>query len=409
MKIMTTYHNIERFLSDTFGFDPESIGRRHIADAVKVRINMVMADNEDNYLEMLKSDLDELDRFVEQIVVPETWFFRDRESFNFLRKCIDESWRVDESGRALRSGKALRILSVPCSTGEEPYSIAMVLLEAGLSADSIRIDAVDVSRKALETAKKAIYGKGSFRGEKKSFQDRYFTKTEDGYELGGAVKGLVHFYRENFMKPHVLGGHEPYQIIFCKNLLIYLTDDARNKVFLSLERLLSPEGIVFTGHSEMMSFLQKGYDPLGHSRSFACKRVFRADKNCHVRADSKPAEKKERIIPPDKNIPVRHYYDSQSILTRARELADRGRLDDALKLCGLFLEQHSDNKEAYHLMGLIKLALDSFDEAEDYLQKALYLDPFYYEALLHMNLVYEKLGKPEKASVIKERLRRTSG
>lgn len=411
MKIMTAYHNIERFLSDTFGFDPELIGRRHISDAVKVRIKMVMTTDEDKYLEILKSDSEELDRFVEQIVVPETWFFRDRESFNFLKKNIDESWRT------LHSGKTLRILSVPCSTGEEPYSIAMVLLEAGLSADSFRIDAVDVSRKALKTAKKAVYGKGSFRGEKKSFQDRYFTMTKDGYELGGAVKGLVHFYHENFIKPYVLKGHEPYQIIFCKNLLIYLTDDARNKVFFNLERLLSPGGVIFTGHSEMMSFLQKGYKPFGHSRSFACRKtesleIMQSAASTPPLAPPgvvtsfttamQPAEtERAGSVHPHSEQPT-----PESVLARVRKLADRGKLDEAMKLCGQFLEGHSDNKEAYYLMGLINLALDYFASAEDYFQKALYLDPYYYEALLHMNLLYEKRGEMSKAFIIKERMRR---
>jgi chemotaxis protein methyltransferase WspC len=410
---MTPYYDIEKFLSETFGFDPESIGRKNIKDAVNLRMNISMTDRVSNYLKLLKSDSEEPERLVEHIVVPETWFFRDRESFNFLRKHIDEIRSL------VQQRKMLRILSAPCSTGEEPYSAAMVLLEAGLSSEHFRIDAVDISRNAIETAKRAVYGKGSFRGENRGYQDRYFTYTEEGFKLDHTVAGSVHFFHDNFIQSYALKHHEPYHVVFCKNLLIYLTDDARKMVFANLDRLLLPDGIVFTGHSEMMSFLQYGFNPVKHSRSFACRKHIKADKiesgkvspvsTTSIVSPAKTAHgslrgRKDRIPVPGNGSPT--HPAPESVLTRVRILADRGALEEALKLCGQFLKEHSDNKEAYYLMGLINLALDFFTKAEHFFQKALYLDPCYYEALLHMNLLYEKRGELTKASVIKERIRR---
>ncbi|MCX5808493.1 MAG: hypothetical protein NTX36_03845 [Proteobacteria bacterium] len=412
---MTSYRDIEKFLSETFGFDPESIGRKNIADAVNSRMRTPIVHDMHHYLKMLESDPEELEKLVEQVVVPETWFFRDRESFNFLKKHIEKTRHFSYPV------KTLRILSVPCSTGEEPYSIAMALLEAGLSPERFHIDAIDISRKAIGIARRAVYGKGSFRGENKDYRDRYFTSVEEGFQLDPVITGLVHFYRDNFVQPHALRNHEPYQCVFCKNLLIYLTDDARKKVFANLDRLLVPEGVVFTGHAEMMSFLQYGYNAVKYSRSFACRKADNAEKiESGISIPSLSTVTANVTAPTVTASPAKTGHGSpahrhreeaapESVLTRVRALADRGNLREALKLCGQFLKEHSDNKEAYYLMGLINLALDSFSRAEDFFQKALYLDPGYYEALLHMRLLYEKKDDQARALIIEERIKRHSG
>ncbi|MCX5818158.1 MAG: chemotaxis protein [Proteobacteria bacterium] len=405
---MTFYRDIEKFLSETFGFDPESIGRKNIADAVNSRMRTSVVHDMNHYLEMLKSHPEELEKLVEQVVVPETWFFRDRESFNFLKK------HIEKTGHSSYPVKTLRILSVPCSTGEEPYSIAMALLEAGLSPERFHIDAVDISHKAIGIAKRAVYGKGSFRGENRDYQYRYFTPVEEGFKLDRAVAGLVHFYRDNFVQPYALRNHESYQGVFCKNLLIYLTDDARKKVFANLDRLLVPEGVVFTGHSEMMSFLQYGYNPVKHSRSFACRKADNTEKTeSGTSIPALPTVTASTVTASPAKMghgsPTHRHREEtapDAVLTRVRTLADRGKLKEALKLCEQFLKEHSDNKEAYYLMGLINLALDSFVRAEDFFQKALYLDPCYYEALLHMSLLYEKRDDQARASIIRERIKR---
>ena len=411
---MTFYRDIEKFLSETFGFDPESIGRKNITDAVNSRMRISMVHDMHHYLKMLESHPEELEKLVEQVVVPETWFFRDRESFNFLKK------HIEKTGHSSSPVKTLRILSVPCSTGEEPYSIAMALLETGLSPERFHIDAVDINQKAIGIAKRAVYGKGSFRGEDRGYQNRYFTPVEERFKLDPAISGLVHFYRDNFVQHYALRNHEPYQCIFCKNLLIYLTDDARKEVFASLDRLLAPEGVIFTGHSEMMSFLQYGYSPVKHSRSFACRKAGNAEKiESVISAPSLSAVTANVAAPAVTVSPAETRHGStahrrreaaapDAVLARVRALADRGDLKEALKLCGQFLKEHSGNKEAYYLMGLINLALDSFAGAEDFFQKALYLDPCYYEALLHMRLLYEKRDDQARALIIEERIRRVN-
>mgnify|MGYP000849907150 CR=1 FL=1 len=415
---MTSYHNIETLLSAKFGFNPESIGRKNIQDAIKSRMDKHILSDEDTYMKMLTSNPEEIERLIEQIVVTETWFFRDRESFRFLKR------HIEKLKDFLYQGRMLRVLSVPCSTGEEPYSVAMLLLDAGLSPEQFCIDAVDISRRSIEIAKKAVYAKRSFRGECDDYRPRYFINTDEGYKLDNCVARLVHYYVDNFVQPQALYGHKPYHILFCKNLLIYLNDNARKQVFANIDRLLTDDGVVFTGHSEVMSFLENGYEPVKHARAFACKRIDSKEK-AQPKMSTRPLSIKrsftwqtytDNTLPSQSNMKAKsidaersYNHQTEDVLMQIRELADRGNLNEALNLCERFLKENSDNQEAYYLMGLIKFAMDAFDEAESFFQKALYLAPHHYETLLHMVLLYEKKGDKKMASVMEDRIKRAGG
>jgi chemotaxis protein methyltransferase WspC len=408
---------VEIFLSRMMGLDPESIGRKGIDDVVCSAMAKAGADDAHDYVRLLSEDAGELERLVERLVVPETWFFRDGGAFNFLRAHLRELARPP-------GGKPLRFLSAPCATGEEPYSIAMVLLEMGLSSDAFHIDGVDISAKAIETAKRAIYGKGSFREKNTGCQQRFFTRVQEGERLDPDVARLVHFHTDNFVRPDALAGHERYDIVFCKNLLIYLTEDGRKQVFANLDRLLCPEGLLFTGHSEMISFLQYGYRAVRHERAFACTRTGEAPagqaqqvKNrTPSRQKARPApvapaevrgRKKTAISRDDgKKNSAPDEKRAASILAEIRRLADMGALDEASRRCEEFFAQYSPDKEAFYLMGLIHLARNSFAQAEVFFQKALYMDPRYYDALVHLELLREQKGDLTGATIMRKRIER---
>ena len=124
----------------------------------------------------------ELQALIEAVVVPETWFFRDREAFSTLARLVQEA-----SPTAHADG-VRRILSLPSSTGEEPYSIAMALFDAGVPADRFSIDAIDISAHAIAVARRATYGKNSFRGHDLGFRARYFDATATGHRLADRVR-----------------------------------------------------------------------------------------------------------------------------------------------------------------------------------------------------------------------------
>lgn len=143
---------IEAMLRQKIGLDANSIGSRTIARAVEQRRVACGLRDHSSYFQHLQTSAKELEELIETVVVPETWFFRDKEPFVYLSQYVTSQW--------LKANfSILRVLSVPCSTGEEPLSIAMTLLDSGLAPNQFGIDAVDISKRALLKAKQAIYSK----------------------------------------------------------------------------------------------------------------------------------------------------------------------------------------------------------------------------------------------------------
>ncbi|MCT1146033.1 chemotaxis protein CheR, partial [Pseudomonas aeruginosa] len=166
----------ERLLKSRIGLDASSVGSAVIERAVRQRMSGLALHDEDEYWMRLNGSPGEVQALIEAVVVPETWFFRYPESFTTLARLAFE--RLPSLG----GGRALRILSLPCSTGEEPYSIVMALLDAGLSEYLFEVDALDVSARVIERASLGVYGRNSFRGDELGFRDRHFSEVAEGYQ-----------------------------------------------------------------------------------------------------------------------------------------------------------------------------------------------------------------------------------
>src|SRR5450755_3402731 len=150
--------DVENLLKNAMGLDTPSIGSASIERAVRLRMATLGLNQADDYEQQLRRSTDELQELIEAVVVPETWFFRDREAFATLVRLVTDEWR------STSSASVLRLLSVPCSTGEEPYSMVMSLLDGGFSPQQLQVDAVDISARALARATRGVYGTNSFRG-----------------------------------------------------------------------------------------------------------------------------------------------------------------------------------------------------------------------------------------------------
>src|SRR5687768_4889524 len=150
---------------------------------------------EPEYLRVLRTSADELRLLIEAVTVPETWFHRDRGAFEKLK-----SWAAHAiTANPLRT---IRVLSIPCASGEEPYSIAMTLLDAGVPRPQFQIDAVDIRPNAIVRGDAGRYGRNSFRGDDLTFRDRYFRP--DGpnrYVIGKQLQGSVRFAVGNILQP----------------------------------------------------------------------------------------------------------------------------------------------------------------------------------------------------------------
>ena len=146
---------IEQLLEKKIGLSTDTVGADTVASAVRRRMEECGIDDSAAYLEYLNTSTKEWDELLEAVIVPETWFFRNGESFTFLGRYVKSQWMPKNKNDILRA------LSIPCSTGEEPYSMAMTFMDAGLPNDRFSIDAVDISNKGLRKAEQGVYGQES--------------------------------------------------------------------------------------------------------------------------------------------------------------------------------------------------------------------------------------------------------
>ncbi len=413
----------ESLLLQTMGLDATSIGSINLERAVRERQSSCRLEDRQAYLERVRSCESELQELVEAIVVPETWFFRDGNAFAALRRIVQQEWL------RLPAGSVLRLLSLPCASGEEPYSMAMVLLDAGIPNDRFVIDAADISARILARAEVGVYGKNSFRGKELSFRERYFTPVAEGCRVVDTVRRSVRFQQGNLLAPGFLPGAAGYDIIFCRNLLIYLESAMQQRAIAVLERLLVETGRLFVAAAETGLLLRSGFVSAKVGESFTfCKAETKVE-TIETGAAAAPARRVKPgpapVIAPTARQPMVRPAVSMTPppvvpaapptvspapgLGEAERLADQGRLAEAAVLCERFLQTHGPNAEAFHLLGLVRDADGKQEQAAECYRKALYLDPCHHEALVHLACLLEKQGDGAAARRLRERAGRAPG
>ncbi|MGB7622974.1 MAG: protein-glutamate O-methyltransferase CheR [Terriglobia bacterium] len=411
---------IENLLRSAIGLDANTIGRPAIEQAVRHRMAKHGFRQMGQYCEKVRSSEAELQELVEVVVVPETWFFRHREAFVALASLVVKEWLPTHSYGLLR------LLCIGCSTGEEPYSIVIALLEAGLPPERFQVNALDISSQALAAAKSAVFYEKSFREGDLSFRERYFRPTREGYQLVESVRELVRFQQHNFLAEDFLGGTEAYDIVFCRNVIIYLERTAREQVLNSLDRLVVPDGVLFLGPADTFVTISSNFKSLGHPVVFGFRKCSTMPPES---LPASPPRKKGDI----KNLASRSHKPSSVIKTKtrfpatskkdplpaptapgtrlsnlelARRLADAGRLVEASELCQSYLKEQGPSAPAYFLLGLALDGLGDSMQAGDCYRKALYLEPDYLEVLIHFALLSEKRGDHLSAQRLRARARR---
>ncbi|PWB30843.1 chemotaxis protein CheR, partial [Pseudomonas sp. SDI] len=260
---MNSEQRFFRFLQERIGLDVASVGAPMIERALRQRCAALAARDLDDYWLRLQQSRDEQQALIEAVIVPETWFFRYPESFTALVGLALK--RLAE----LAGTRPLRILSVPCSTGEEPYSIAMALLDAGLASHAFRVDAIDISPNSIARAEAGLYGRNSFRGSDLAFRERHFSEEGDAHRLAERVRKQVDFQAGNILDPALLNREGSYDFVFCRNLLIYFDVPTQQRVFEVLKHLTQEGGVLFIGPAEGSLLARMGMRPLGVAQSFA--------------------------------------------------------------------------------------------------------------------------------------------
>ncbi len=224
-----------------------------VSTRIKRRLRALGIDSYETYLRRVTHDQtgEEIAQLVDAISTNVTSFFRERAHFEFLAKATT---------RWLGAGqRRFRVWSAACSTGEEPYSIAITMLEAAKVAKvdiDMKILATDISTRVLETCRQGTYQRERLDGVSPILRTCYFTpdrpQNPARYTVKDALSGMIVFRRLNLSAPP-FPMHGPLDVIFCRNVMIYFDQEVRARLLQELRRLLRPGGYLMVGHAESLS------------------------------------------------------------------------------------------------------------------------------------------------------------
>jgi chemotaxis protein methyltransferase WspC len=372
----------------------------------------------------------EFEALVDLVVVPESWMLRDPAVFT-------EALRFVQARLAARPLRQVRILSVPCAGGEEPYSMALVLAQAGIAPAQCRIDAVDLSQAAIARARAGRFTRNAFRGADLAFRDRWFTRSGSEYVVDDALRAYVDFRQGNLLAMDGRADAAPYQraqydLVFCRNLLIYFDAPTRARAAHAIAALLADDGLLLSGHAEAPSFCANGFAPVRagfilHKRAAALQPVADVAAAAHVaplpplrrrvRAMAAPATSPARAalaafvpdaprrVPPVPPAPPSSEA-PQDLLAQARRHADAGRLREAEAACRGLLAATPDSADAWFLLGTVQECGGQPQAADASWRRCVYLAPGHYEALCSLAMLHEGLGDTAAGAGFRQRAAR---
>jgi chemotaxis protein methyltransferase WspC len=336
----------------------------------------------------------EFEALVDLVTVPESWMFRDPGVFDTALRFVQR--------RLLRHPeRQVAVLSLPCAGGEEPYSMAMALARAGIPPALCRIDAVDLSHAALERARLGRYTRNAFRGADLAFRDRWFRQDGFEYVIDDALRPYVRFSQGNLLRAASLPDGRRYDLVFCRNLLIYFDEAGRAAAAAAVQALLHDDGLLLSGFAEAPSFCRAGFAPQSLRHAYALQKEGVAAAPRRARSALAVAEPLAApfAAPP---APAR----LTTLLADAKRLADAGRLAEAAQACHDALAVQPGLPEAWFLLGLISDCAGQPQAAERQLRRCLYLQPGHYEALCSLALLHEQRGDDLEACLLRERAAR---
>jgi chemotaxis protein methyltransferase CheR len=245
--------------------------RYYVERRVSDRMAATGAKSFASYFARLRTDAQgEVEQFINAFTVNETYFYREDHQ---LRCLTGDLLPARTRGKA--RGAGLRIWSAPCSTGEEPYSIAMWLLENWAEVDAYDIEIVgsDIDTRALEAAREGVFGRRALMRLTPELIDRYFVQLDDErWRILDDLRDSIRFTAANLVEPGDTRAHGQFDVIFCRNMLIYFDDASRRVAAENLFEALAPGGFICLGHSESMSRISPLFEVARYSDAIVYRR-----------------------------------------------------------------------------------------------------------------------------------------
>ncbi|MCU1589398.1 MAG: methyltransferase, CheR-type [Frankiales bacterium] len=405
------FAQLRSLLARSAGLVFDEARRDSVAYCIAERLRATGAPDVSSYLALL-SDGTERQQLLNEVTIQETHFFRNPPQIRALRKyVIPELLKHADT-----HGRRIRIWSAGCSTGEEPYTIAMLLRELlpTMAGWDVKVIATDVSSRALEAARSGRYGERAVQMASPDDLTRFFVATGDGhYEVRPEIRELVQFRHQNLVTdPVPFAVDERIDLVLCRNVTIYFSRETTRGLMARLHASLRDGGYLFLGHSETLWQVSEDFRlvPLGTGDSAAF--VYR-------RIDEPPKERRGTVLPdrrtedegppppkPERrgssrrdrtSVPAAQPVAPPSAVAVRAALSD-GQYDDAIAAATKLVTSEPLNPMGHYLRGLALVNAGKDDAALVDLRKAVYLDPS--SGLGHFLLAgaLHRLGDPSAAA-----------
>lgn len=342
----------------------------------------------------------EWDQLVSLLTVGETYFLRNKGHFNALTKHV----LPEVIAQREHSSRRIRIWSAGCSTGEEPYSIAIALRELipNLESWNILILATDINRESLRKAREGQYGAWSFRGVEKRIQDRYFRLNGNRqFAITGEIKRMVSFDYLNLVEdrfPSLTNNTNGMDVILCRNVTIYFTPKVTQKVLGQFRNCLVDGGWLIPGASEPNMVFYRDFEPKNYPGAV----VYRKPAMIKTRAKPAPAFKLptpafKPLTPAfETSVPAPPPPPADPYETALKSL-EAGQPDEALVELYKKLDQDPDFAPTYYTLGKIYANKGNLEEAQNWCERAIKRDKLHPEPYYTLSMVYQQHGMLDQA------------
>lgn len=402
---------LEKLVADRTGLVLPERERRRFEQTISERFRLRKVASIDDYCALLNSDTvecrEEWKSLVRNLTTGETYFFRDKGQFAVLEERI-----LPELIEKRKNARSLRIWSAGCSSGEEPYSLA-ILLDELLPARrdwNISIVGTDINEDAIEKARKGLYTHWSFRMVEPEMQKRYFKRRKDEWDIDERLRNSVRFSSGNLIDD-LFPSHEicNMDLILCRNVFIYFNSDAISAVVAKFVDTLNEGGYLITGHGELHLHGYTGLKARIFPESVVYQKIAEPERReasfvkreaSHEIRDTFHEIRKTSHVSQDK-------ISSQSVIEKslielAQEYADRGEYEKAEESCKRALEAEPYSARCYYLLSQISEAQGREEEAIGLLKKAIYLEPSFVAAYLELGYTYDKHCDAARARKMRE-------
>lgn len=367
------------------------------------------------YLTRLASEPETMDALLAELTIGETYFFREPGQLDHLRREVFPSLV-----RRCCAGGPVRVWSAGCATGEEAYTLAILLREAGL-ADCGSVIGTDLAPARLAVARRGVYTRWSLRGVPEATVKRYFQPRDGRFELDPRIRAGVRFSPLNLAEdgyPSLVSGIWQMDLVLCRNVLIYLDTSTISRIAPRLIEALSPEGWLVLGASDPLltqfvpcevvttgagvAYRRPRHRPSPTAKPRTPVREARP-RSAALAPAPRPTPPAPRPTPPAPAVAAaaaapRAPGTAADWLTRVRSLADEGKLAEAGRACVTAQEHHRTNPELLYLHAVLLAAAGRHEEAAAAARRALYLDRGLAVAHLLLGDSLQRVGDLEGAT-----------